>query len=53
MRWIMFIVALIVVYVADAMFNHGQLTSETGRVARNLGYEINQQVADLIRPLRH
>jgi hypothetical protein len=52
MRWILFIVALIVVYFADAKFNRGQLASDTGRVARNLGYEINQQVADLLRPLR-
>jgi hypothetical protein len=52
MRWILFIVALIAVYFADVTFNHGQLVRETGRVARDVGNEINQQVADLIRPLR-
>jgi hypothetical protein len=52
MRWIVFIIALVVVYFVDVKFLHGQLTSETGQLARNVGNGINQQVADLLRPFR-
>jgi hypothetical protein len=52
MRWIVFIIALVAVYFVDVRFLHGQLTQETGQLARNFGHEINQNVADLLRPLR-
>jgi hypothetical protein len=52
MRWVLFIAALACVYFADIMFFHGDLTRETSRFARDVGHELNQQVSDLIRPLR-
>jgi hypothetical protein len=52
MRWVLFIIALACVYVADVKFFHGDLTRETSKIARDVGQEINQQVGDLIRPLR-
>jgi hypothetical protein len=52
MRWIVFIVALVGVYFIDVKFLHGQLSRETGQLARDFGNGVNQQVADLLRPLR-
>jgi hypothetical protein len=52
MRWIVFIIALVVVYFVDATFLHGQLTGEAGQLARNFGNGINQEVAELLRPFR-
>jgi len=52
MRWVFLMVAVIGVYIADAMFSHGQLARQTSQFVRELGYEVNQEVADLIRPLR-
>jgi hypothetical protein len=52
MRWAFLIVAVFGVYIADAMFSHGQLARETSQFVRDVGYQVNQEVADLIRPLR-
>ena len=52
MRWILFIVVLVGVYFVDVKFLHSQLTRETSQFARNFGNEINQEVADLLKPLR-
>ena len=52
MRWVFLMVAVIGVYIADAMFSHGQLARQTSQFVRELGYEVNQEVADLMRPLR-
>jgi len=51
MRWVSFIVVVIGLYVADALFFHGQLARETGQFANDLGHSLNQQFADLVRPL--
>jgi len=52
MRWVVLIVAVIGVYVADASFSHGQLARQTSQFIRDVGYQINQEVADLMRPFR-
>jgi hypothetical protein len=52
MRWVFLMVAVVGVYIADAMFSHGQLARQTSQFVRELGYEVNQEVADLMRPLR-
>jgi len=52
MRWVFLIVAVIGVYFADAKFSDGQLARQTSHFIRETGYQINQGVADLMRPLR-
>jgi hypothetical protein len=52
MRWVVLIIAVIGVYVADAKFSDGQLTRQTSQLVHDIGDEINRGVADLLRPLR-
>ena len=49
MRWVFLIVAVIGVYIADATFSHGELARQTAQFIRDIGYQINQEVADLMR----
>jgi hypothetical protein len=52
MRFFRAALILIALYTVDHMYLEGQKAAVALSIARSVGASINQQVADLLRPLR-